>query len=134
MLKTILVAASLWTTTTAAAAAAQTTNPCPAGSSPATIRHSRIKPGGFATFARAVAAHNAWYAAHNDPTRTMLVRVLTRGGAGPAVTETEAVTFTRYGPTKSQAAHDAAYSRFTDLYRQSSEMMDEARVCLAPGG
>ena len=32
-----------------------------------------------------------------------------------------------------QAARDAAYSAFTDLYRQSSEMADEMRVCLPKG-
>lgn len=129
MLKTILVAASLLTTT---AATAQMTNPCPGGTTPATIRHSRIKPGQWATFAKAVATHNAWYVSHKDPTRTTLVRVLTRGAGGPAVTDSEAVTITRYGAAKPQAARDAAYSAFTDLYRQSSDMADETRVCL-PG-
>ncbi len=129
MLKTILVAASLLTTT---AATAQMANPCPGGTVPATIRHSKIKPGQWATFAKAVAAHNAWYVSHNDPTRTTLVRVLTRGAGGPAVTDSEAVTITRYGAAKPQAARDAAYSAFTDLYRQSSDMADEMRVCL-PG-
>lgn len=131
MLKTILVAASLWTTT---AATAQTANPCPGGTNPATIRHSKIKPGQWATFAKAVAAHNAWYAAHDDPTRTTLVRVLTRGANGPVVTDAEAVTITRYGATKPQATRDAAYSAFTDLYRQSSDMADESRVCLPKDG
>lgn len=130
MLKTILVAASLLTTT---AATAQMANPCPGGTTPATIRHSKIKPGQWATFAKAVAAHNAWYGSHNDATRTTLVRVMTKGTGGPVVTDTEAVTITRYGATKPQAARDAAYSAFTDLYRQSSEMADEMRVCLPMG-
>ncbi|MFN3776815.1 hypothetical protein [Sphingomonas parapaucimobilis] len=130
MPKTILVAASLLTTT---AATAQMANPCPGGTVPATIRHNRIKPGQWVTFAKAMAAHNAWYVSHNDPTRTMLVRVVTRGAGGPVVTDTEAVTITRYGATKPQAARDAAYSAFIDLYRQSSEMADETRVCLPKG-
>ncbi|WP_294203800.1 hypothetical protein [uncultured Sphingomonas sp.] len=130
MLKTILVAASLMTAT---AASAQMANPCPSGTQPATIRHNKIKPGQWATFAKAVAAHNAWYTSHNDPTRTTLLRVLTKGTGGPTVTDAEAVTITRYGPTKSQAARDAAYSAFTDLYRQSSDMADETRVCLPKG-
>jgi hypothetical protein len=130
MLKTILVAASLLTAT---AATAQMANPCPGGTTPATIRHSRIKPGGWATFAKAVAAHNAWYVRHNEPTRTTLIRVLTRGGGGPVISDAEAVTITRYGATKPQGARDAAYSAFTDLYRQSSEMADETRVCLPKG-
>ncbi len=130
MLKTILVAASLLTAT---AATAQMANPCPGGTTPATIRHSRIKPGGWATFAKAVAAHNAWYVSHNEPTRTTLIRVLTRGGGGPVISDAEAVTITRYGATKPQGARDAAYSAFTDLYRQSSEMADETRVCLPKG-
>jgi len=131
MLRTILVAASLLTTT---AANAQMANPCPDGTNPATIRHSKIKPGGWTTFAKAVAAHNAWYVSHGDPTRTTLIRVLTRGGSGPAVSDAEAMTITRYGATKPQATRDAAYSAFTDLYRQSSEMADETRVCLPRGG
>lgn len=130
MLKTILVAASLLTTT---AATAQMANPCPGGTVPATIRHSKIKPGQWATFAKAVAAHNAWYVSHDDPTRTTLVRVMTRGAGGPAVTDSEAVTITRYGAAKPQAARDAAYSAFTDLYRQSSDMANETRVCLPKG-
>lgn len=130
MLKTILVAASLMTGT---ATSAQMANPCPGGTQPATIRHNKIKPGQWTTFAKAVAAHNAWYTNHNDPTRTTLVRVLTKGTSGPAVTDAEAVTITRYGPTKSQAPRDAAYSAFTDLYRQSSDMADETRVCLPKG-
>lgn len=127
MLKTILVAASLLTTT---AATAQMANPCPAGTAPATIRHSKIKPGQWATFAKAVAAHNAWYVSHKDPTRTTLVRVLTRGSGGPVVSDAEAVTITRYGATKPQVPRDAAYATFTALYRQSSDMTDETRVCL----
>lgn len=130
MLKTILVAASLLTAT---AASAQMANPCPGGTQPATIRHSKIKPGGWATFVKAVAAHNAWYIGHNDPTRTTLVRVLTRGASGPGVTDAEAVTITRYGASKPQAPRDAAYTAFTDLYRQSSDMADETRVCLPQG-
>ena len=130
MLKTILVAASLMT---ASAAMAQMANPCPGGTQPATIRHSRIKPGGWATFAKAVTAHNAWYDSHNDPTRTALVRVVTRGTSGPVVTDTEAVTITRYG-TADPAPRDAAYSAFTDLYRQSSDRTDEMRVCLPRSG
>ena len=130
MLKTILVAASLLTAT---AATAQMANPCPSGTTPATIRHSRIKAGGWATFAKAVAAHNGWYASHDDPTRTTLVRVVTRGGSGPAISDTEAVTITRYLSAKAQPPRDAGYSAFTDLYRQSSEMADETRVCLPKG-
>ncbi|HIV76807.1 MAG TPA: hypothetical protein H9899_04715 [Candidatus Sphingomonas excrementigallinarum] len=130
MLKTILVAASLLTTT---AATAQIANPCPGGTTPATIRHNRIKPGQWATFAKAVAAHNAWYVSHQDPTRTTLVRVVTKGASGPAVTDTEAVTITRYVSAKAQPPRDAAYSAFIDLYRQSSDIADETRVCL-PGG
>ncbi|KTW02217.1 hypothetical protein [Sphingomonas sanguinis] len=59
--------------------------------------------------------------------------MLTKGTSGPTVTDAEAVTITRYGPTMSQAARDAAYSAFTDLYRQSSDMADETRVCLPKG-
>ncbi|WP_230483645.1 hypothetical protein [Sphingomonas sp. Leaf21] len=131
MLKMMLVIAGLITAT---AADAQVANPCPTGTQMATIRHSRIKPGQWATFAKAVAAHNGWYASHNDPTRTSLVRVLSRGPSGPVVTDTEAVTITRYGATKPSAPHDAAYSAFTDLYRQSSDMADETRLCLPRGG
>lgn len=127
MFRTIVVTASLFA---ASAAVAQTGNPCPDGTQPATIRHSKIKPGQWATFAKAVAAHNGWYASHNEPTHTALVRVLTKGASGPVVSDAEAVTITRYGATRSTATRDAAYSAFTDLYRQSSDMADETRVCL----
>jgi hypothetical protein len=109
---------------------AQRTDPgavCPAGTRYATIRHSLVKPGQWATFESAVAAHNAWYGMHTDKTATRLARVMAPKAAG--LSEGEAVTITTYSGAP-QPAHDAAYDAFTAKYRASSTLKDEARVCL----
>ena len=54
---------------------------------PADLQAYRFDPTAWITCledAKAVAAHNAWYVSHNEPTRTTLIRVMTRGTGGPA--------------------------------------------------
>lgn len=102
---------------------------CPSGTRFTTIRHSRVKPGQWAAFEKAVAAHNAWYADRDNETRTGVVRVLTPPPGAARLSSAEAVTITRYAATPAPA-HDAAWTAFTDQYRATSEIIDEARVCL----
>jgi hypothetical protein len=102
---------------------------CPAGMRSATIRHTMVKPGEWATFAKAVADHTAWYAAHKDGTRTVLGRVSAPAAKG-GLSATEAVTITYYSG-KPMPDRDAAYSAFTAKYRASSTLKDEMRTCLS---
>ncbi|MDO6413388.1 hypothetical protein Q4F19_03240 [Sphingomonas sp. BIUV-7] len=102
---------------------------CPAGTRFTTIRHNMIKPGQWAAFEQAVAAHNRWYATHKDKTATKLARVIALGGGGPALSTNEAVTVTVYSGAP-QPAHDADWDAFTAKYRASSEVKDEARICM----
>lgn len=103
---------------------------CPARTAYSAIRHNMIKPGQWSAFEGAVAAHNAWYVAHGNNTQTVLVRVIGRGN-GAALNANEAVTITRYADTP-QPEHDGGWSAFTAKYRASSDLKDEARVCLPP--
>ena len=131
MLKSIATAAALLAAS-AAAAQAPAASPgaaCPSGTRYTTIRHSKVKPGQWAAFEKAVAAHNAWYADRDNDTRTGLVRVLTPPPGTAALSAVEAVTITRYADAPAPA-HDAAWTAFTSQYKASSEVVDEARVCL----
>jgi len=101
---------------------------CPAGTRFATIRHTDVKAGQWATFAKAVADHTAWYASHKDATRTVLGRVLAPAAKG-GVLATEAVTITYYSG-KPQPEHDAAYAAFIAEYKASSTVKDDVRACL----
>lgn len=102
---------------------------CAVGEHYATIRHNLVKPGQWAVFAEAVAAHNAWYANRDNKTTTKLVRVIKPGAGGFGLSPSEAVTITAYADAP-QPAHDAAYDAFTAKYKASSDMKDEARVCM----
>ena len=129
MLKAFGIAAALIGASAADAQGGSSTVTCPAGTHYATIRHSRIKTGQGSVFDSAVAAHNAWYASHRNGTRISLERVLRITPTSSAINPDEAVTITRYDPAL-QPAHDAGYTAFTDKYRASSEIIDEARICL----
>lgn len=97
----------------------------------ATIRTSAIKPGKWADFEKAVAAHNAWYVSKQSKTTNKLARVLARTPAGVSFSTTEAVTITvYYGGMDKQPERDAAYSAFVSAYQASSDMKSEVRVCL----
>ena len=135
MIRQILSAATLMAApflSSGASAQAPRPNPCaacPAGTHYATIRHNQVKPGEWATFEGAVAAHNAWYVSHGNKTATKLSRVIALGSGKPSLSTTEAVTTTVYTAAP-QPAHDAAYDAFIAKYRASSTLKDEARVCL----
>jgi hypothetical protein len=135
MMRQILTAAMLIAApfaSSGALAQAPRPNPgvaCPGGTHYATIRHNLVKPGQWAAFEEAVAAHNAWYVAHANKTTTRLSRVIALASGAPSLSTAEAVTITVYTDAP-QPAHDAAYDAFTAKYRASSSQKDEARVCL----
>ena len=128
MIKSILIIAAL---SVASVTHAQTpaSPACPAGTRYAAIRHSLIKPGKWATFARAVADHQSWYAKHDNATTTTIVRTLTARGSAGALSDRDAVTITRYAD-KAPPPHDAGWAAFTAAYKASSTIKDEMRVCL----
>jgi hypothetical protein len=104
---------------------------CPAGMHATTIRHDLVKPGKWAEFEQAVAAHNAWYAAHGDrETKTELLRAVARKSGGSGFSTSEAATITHYS-AKPAPAHDAAWNAFIAQYRDSSKIKDELRVCMS---
>lgn len=94
-----------------------------------TIRYSEIRPGQLETFKKAVAAHNAWYAAGKNATRTTLIRVVKRNGDKFAYDDGAAMTMTVYD-TKPQPTRDAAYAAFVKLYNDSSDVKEEHRGCM----
>lgn len=96
---------------------------------PVTVRVSAIKPGQLATFKKAVADHQAWYASHQNGTRVALVRLSMRGGAGARYDDDTAMTIVTYD-NKPQPAHDAGYDAFVKGYQASSTVKEEHRGCM----
>ncbi|MBX9814564.1 MAG: hypothetical protein K2X76_07670 [Sphingomonas sp.] len=94
-----------------------------------TIRYSEIKPGQLETFKMAIAAHNAWYAAGKNATRTTLIRLVKGSGNNLAYDSDAAMTMTVYD-SKPQPARDAGYAAFVKLYTDSSTLKDEHRGCM----
>lgn len=96
---------------------------------PVTIRTSIIKPGQYAAFRKAVAAHQAWYASRRSATTVAMVRLAKRGAGGAlSYDDSEAMTIVTYD-TRSQPARDPAYDAFVKAYRDSSSLKDEHRGC-----
>ena len=96
---------------------------------PVTIRLSAIKPGQLATFKKAVADHQAWYAAHKNGTKVAYLRVTKRTAGKLAYDDDSAMTVVTYDNTP-QPAHDAGYAAFVKEYQASSTVKDEHRGCL----
>lgn len=96
---------------------------------PVTIRYSEIKPGQYELFKRAVAEHNAWYAANKNATRTQIIRLTKRSGTNVSFDDGAAMTMTVYDK-KPQPTQDAAYEAFVKDYRDSSVLKDEHRGCM----
>jgi hypothetical protein len=93
----------------------------------ATIRFSAVKPGQWPVFARAVAAHRAWYQQHRSPNTVTLSRVLARGGQG--YSDSEAVTMTLFRDPAAPV-HDKGWDAFVADYKASSTIQEERRVCV----
>ena len=79
-----------------------------------------------------MAAHQAWYAGHDNSTATSIVRVLAPRGSAKPLSETQAVTITRYAD-KAPPANDAARAAFVADYEASSKIKSEIRVCMPAG-
>jgi len=99
----------------------------------ATIRTSTVRPGKWDEFARAVAAHDSWYAHHGGGAKVTLARVVHRnprnGASGYA--DGEAVTITVFRDAAGRALqHDRGWDDFVSAYAASSQVAHEARVCL----
>jgi D-arabinose 1-dehydrogenase-like Zn-dependent alcohol dehydrogenase len=129
MIKSILVIAALSAASAAQAQGSAAAPACPAGTLYAAIRHSLVKPGKWTTYAKAVADHQAWYAKHGNATTTTIVRTLTARGSAPGLSDSDAVTITRYAD-KAPPPHDAGWDAFTAKYKASSTVKDEMRVCM----
>ncbi|KMS60028.1 hypothetical protein V474_09415 [Novosphingobium barchaimii LL02] len=130
MKKSILILAALFAAPAAHAQAAVGKAPsCPVGTQYTTIRHSAVIPGKWATFEKAVADHQAWYAKHDSTTTTTIVRMLARRGSAAPLSDSDAVTITRYAD-KAPPPHDAGWEAFTAEYKASSTIKDEMRVCM----
>jgi len=93
------------------------------------VRFVTIKPGQAALYAKAVADHQAWYAAHHNKTVVASVRVATFKGGKATFDDSSAVSIVTYD-TAPQPAHDAAYDAFVKEYRDSSSIAEERRGCM----
>jgi len=99
----------------------------------ATIRTSTVRPGKWDEFARAVAAHDSWYAHHGGSAKVTLARVIHRNPRSGAsdYADGEAVTITVFRDANgSVPQHDRGWDDFVSAYAASSQVAKEARVCL----
>jgi len=107
--------------------------PLPCNGKLATIRTSTVRPGKWDEFARAVAAHDSWYAHHGGGAKVTLARVVHRNPRSGAsdYADGEAVTITVFRDAKGSAPqHDRGWDDFVSAYATSSQVANEARVCL----
>lgn len=115
------------------AAVPEPASPCAPGRHVATIRTSRIKPGGsMAAFQRAEAEQEAWYAAHKLPDRLFLAPVLTRSGGTLAPSDSEVMTVHvhRGDRTRAFPPRDAAWTAFVGAFKANSQIVSTSHVCL----
>lgn len=98
------------------------------------VRVSEIKPGMMSTFMKAVAGHQAWYAAAGAPDKIVAMRVIERDPATKvqSYSETQVVTshvepVRRDHPLLPEAD---SYKAFVDLYKQSSTIKAEYHTCM----
>ncbi len=103
----------------------------------ATVRVSEIKSGGTAEgFQAAVAAHKAWYAAHNlAADQIFAARVVVRDEKTHAASYSDKhfMTFHIHATVPGSAPgpkHDEAYDQFVKLYRDNSEIKSEYAICM----
>lgn len=98
------------------------------------VRVSEIKPGMMSTFEKAVAGHQAWYAAAGAPDKIVAMRVIDRDPATKVqrYSETQVVT-THVEPVKRDRPlppQGDSYKAFVDLYKQSSTIKTEFHTCM----
>jgi hypothetical protein len=98
------------------------------------VRISEIKPGKMSTFMKAVAGHQAWYAAAGAPDKIVAMRVINRDPATKvqSYSETQMVT-THVEPVKRDhplPPEADSYKAFVDLYKQSSTITAQYNTCM----
>lgn len=94
-----------------------------------TFRYGTVKPGQDALFRKAVADHQAWYAAHGNKTIVKIIHVAARSAGKAAYDDHAAMTMVTYDSAP-QPAHDAAYDAFVKEYRDSETVSEEHRGCM----
>jgi hypothetical protein len=115
-------------------ASSASTTPLACDGSYNVVRVSEIKPGMMSTFMKAVAGHQAWYAAAGAPDKIVAMRVIERDSATKvqSYSETQVVTshvepVRRDHPLPPEAD---SYMAFVDLYKQSSTIKAEYHTCM----
>jgi hypothetical protein len=98
------------------------------------VRVSEIKPGMMSTFMKAVAGHQAWYAAAGAADKIVAMRVIDRDPATKvqSYSETQIVT-SHVEPVKRDhplPPEGDSYKAFVDLYKQSSTVKAEYHTCM----
>jgi len=98
------------------------------------VRVSEIKPGMMSTFMKAVAGHQAWYAAAGAPDKIVAMRVIDRDPATKvqSYSETQMVT-SHVEPVKRDhplPPEGDSYKAFADLYKQSSTITAQYHTCM----
>lgn len=132
MHRLIVAAAAVAMVSAAAPAAAQSA--CPAGSSVAVMRLSKLVPGGSMDGVRqAIADHTKWYAGHGFARdKFMLAPVLLYD---PATTKTSTApdqfyTIHRYASNVGQDKHDAAWDAYVAEYGKNSTIVTTTLICM----
>ncbi|RXH57428.1 hypothetical protein [Granulicella sibirica] len=98
---------------------------------PAAVRVSEIKPGMMADFLKAVDAHRAWYRAHGFTANQIYASRVYDQGPNAPFSETEVLTFHVNPPTASRPVEqDDAYKAFVKMYRDTSSLKNEYRICM----
>lgn len=116
------------------AASSASTAPVVCDGSYNVVRVSEIKPGMMSIFMKAVAGHQAWYAAAGAPDRIVAMRVIDRDSATKvqSYSETQMVT-SHVEPVKRDhplPPEGESYKAFVDLYKQSSIIKAEYHTCM----
>ena len=98
---------------------------------PAVVRVSEVKPGMMDDFLKAVDAHRAWYRSHGFTANQIYASRVYEPGPNAAFSSTEVLTFHVNPPTASAPIQqDDSYKAFVKMYRDTSTLKSEYRVCM----
>jgi hypothetical protein len=103
------------------------------------IRADDIKPGKMDEFRKAVADHQAWYAAHGLKDRILLAQIINQTDTGtPAFATDKVLTIHTETPGTPAAVEegqkDAAWSAYVNEYKDSSTITSTTIACVEDGG
>jgi hypothetical protein len=116
----------------ASSAFAQGPTPPPCSGHYEIIRSDTIKPGKLDEFLKAVHDHQAWYAAHGFQDHILVGRILAPGGGPDGFSETIALTIhTDIASIQAPRDRDAAWDAYVAEYNDSSDVTNQAIVCVA---